>query len=365
MKMLINLISYFKVDLKAYKYVYKSTFLSFIFLISTVKLFAQNEVHCVCGKDPTPVGIMGSHLHMKREWMFSYRYMNMKMDDSYRGDASISEETIFNDYLTAPQSMNMNMHMLMTMYGVSDKLTFMGMVDYLQNDMHMKMLQVDQSLHAGMHMGSIGDEMNMKSNGIGDVKFSALYGLFSNQNTQLILTFGVNLPTGSIKFSGDQFDMMYKNKVYPYGMQMGSGTFDFLPGLTYLIERGSNTISAQLNSSIRPFYNKFDYHLGNSTNLNIWYARTWREWGSSSIRLSSFYQDKIKGSYTGIYRFSEPAANTMNYGGYKASIYLGTSCFISDNHRFAIEIGTPFYQYVNGIQLLNKTNIIVSYNLKM
>lgn len=87
--------------------------------------------------------------------------------------------------------------------------------------------------------------------------------------------------------------------------------------------------------------------------------------GSSSIRLTSTYQDKIKGSYTGIYRFSEPAANTLNYGGYKTSIYIGTSFFVSEKHRFAVEIGTPFYQYVNGIQLLNKTNLIFSYNLKI
>lgn len=260
------------------RFVFQITFL-FSLLHLPIQLNAQNEVHCLCGTDPTPAGIMGSHLHIKGEWMFSYRYMNMKMSDTYRGDASISEETIFNDYLTVPQSMNMNMHMLMTMYGLSDKLTLMGMIDYLQNDMQMNMLQVDQSLHAGMHMGANGDEMEMKSKGIGDIKLSALYGLFSNQNAQLILSFGVNLPTGTIQFSGDQFDMMYKNKVYPYGMQMGSGTFDFSPGLTYLFEKEGNTFSTQLNTVIRPFYNRFDYHLGNSINMNVWYSRNWKEWG--------------------------------------------------------------------------------------
>lgn len=363
--MLINFISHFKVGLKASLNVSKSTFCSFFFLISTIKLVAQNEVHCLCGTDPTPAGVMGSHLHMKGEWMFSYRFMNMQMSGIQNEKSSITASEVLVDYLTAPSTMKMNMHMLMAMYGVSDKLTLMGMIDYLQNDMVMKMLEVDESLHAGMHMGTLGNEMQMKSNGVGDIKISALYGLFSKESSQLIFSAGLNFPTGTIQFSGDQFDMMYKNKIYPYGMQLGSGTFDFLLGLIYLIEKGSNTFSTQLNSTIRPFYNKLDYNLGNSTLLNVWYARNWKEWGSSSVRFNYQYKDKIRGSYSGIYRFSEPAANTENYGSNTIKFFTGTSFFIKQKHRLSVELGLPLAQKFNGIQMKMNSDLILSYNIKL
>lgn len=340
-------------------------FALFYLLLFSSTIFAQNEVHCLCGSDPTPAGVFGSHLHMKGEWMFSYRFMNMQMSGIQNDKSSITADEVLVDYLTAPSTMIMNMQMLMAMYGVSDKLTLMGMIDYLQNDMVMKMLEVDESLHAGMHMGTFGNEMQMESSGVGDVKLSALYGLFFGQTSQFILSFGINLPTGSVLFSGDQYDMMYKNKVYPYGMQLGSGTFDFLLGLTYLIEKGSNTFSTQLNSTIRPFYNKLDYNLGNSTLLNVWYARNWKEWGSSSLRFNYQYKDKIRGSYSGIYRFSEPAANTDNYGSNTLKFFAGTSFFIKQKHRLAVEFGLPLAQKFNGIQMKTNSDLILSYNIKL
>ena len=41
-----------------------------------------------------PIGVMGDHLHGQGEWMFSYRYMQMRMEDNLSGSAEISPDTI-------------------------------------------------------------------------------------------------------------------------------------------------------------------------------------------------------------------------------------------------------------------------------
>jgi hypothetical protein len=98
--------------------------------------------------------------------------------------------------------------------------------------------------------------------------------------------------------------------------------------------------------------------------LNLWYARNWKEWGSSSVRFNYTYKDKIKGNYSGIYRYSEPAANTDNYGNNTLKFFAGTIFFIKQKHRLAVEFGLPLAQKFNGVQMKTKSDLILSYNLK-
>jgi hypothetical protein len=87
--------------------------------------------HSCCGSDDaTPAGVMISHLHAKKEWMFSYKLMTMNMSGIMSGTQSVNQESVFANYLMAPRNMQMNMHMLMGMYGITNRLTTMVMVSY-------------------------------------------------------------------------------------------------------------------------------------------------------------------------------------------------------------------------------------------
>tara|TARA_S200000501_G_scaffold283439_1_gene267684 strand:+ start:3056 stop:3352 length:297 start_codon:yes stop_codon:yes gene_type:complete len=93
-----------------------------------------------------PIGVMGDHMHMKGEWMFSYRRMTMTMEDNLRGDQAISANGILSlGYEMAPLKMNTTMDMLGAMYAPSDKLTLMVMVNYLEKEM-------DSTMDMGMGM---------------------------------------------------------------------------------------------------------------------------------------------------------------------------------------------------------------------
>ena len=126
-----------------------------------------------------------------------------------------------------PTKMTMDMHMFGTMYAISDKWTLMAMLNYLDNDMDMIM---------PMNMS-----MDMGSSGIGDLKVAGLYDLAQwDSGRRMHLNLGLSLPTGSI-------DEKHTNgNTLGYGMQLGSGTYDFHPAITYLAQTDNYSYGAQL-----------------------------------------------------------------------------------------------------------------------
>lgn len=322
---------------------------------------------CHCMSNLTPAGIMISHVHPKKEWMFSYRYMDMGMKGVLSGTTKMNELAVFNQYLMNSTSMRMDMHMLMGMYGITNRITAMAMFHYNMNSMEMSML----TAHDHDHMGSNGSlenssNMFMHTSGLGDSKLNLLYGLVKNTQHQLILGTGLNLPTGSITLLGTTDDMLYENKRLPYMMQLGSGTYDILPSITYTHQQKKWAASAQATATIRPFYNRIGYKYGDDFTFNTWFAYNWWNHFSSSIRLEGSVVGQMKGKDPTIYGYNELSANPVNYGGKKITSYIGLSYGFETgflkNNRLSIEFGLPVYQNLNGIQLQTKQTITASWN---
>lgn len=220
---------------------------------------------CRCTQtDLSPSGIMLGHEHAKGTWKLSYRYMNMAMNGDVSGTHPVSSAYMLNDYGILSQNMNMGMHMLMAMYGITDKLSVMTMFNY-------------NTVSMNMNMGNQNFTRAMQENvfGLGDTKFYAVYKLLKRGSHILFINAGVNIPTGSITVKGNSNDLMYPNEQLPYMMQLGSGTVDLMPGATYLIKQGNFATSIQITSVIRPFNNSLDYHFGNELSLTAWAAYKW------------------------------------------------------------------------------------------
>ena len=74
-----------------------------------------------------------------------------------------------------------------------------------------------------------------RSEGIGDTTLSGIYDLYNNDNRHILVGLGLSLPTGSINET-DRLPGMGgpADRMLPASMQLGSGTFDLLPSITYL-----------------------------------------------------------------------------------------------------------------------------------
>src|SRR3954468_22658502 len=176
--------------------------------------------------DVMQINVLGGHTHPQGQIMFGYQYMFMDMEGIKKGEREISVDEAMQEFPTVHTKMTMEMHMFDLMYAPIDRLTVMAMLPYKRMGMH--------------HEMTGGTHFTQHADGIGDLEVMGLYTLLGDvkkgQN-RLILDAGISFPTGSI----DVRDHRMGDPTLPlvrleYPMQLGSGTYDLLPGLTYLGE---------------------------------------------------------------------------------------------------------------------------------
>lgn len=349
------------------KFYFKPVWGLLILLFSIESSFAskRDSILCSCNRDDySPAGVMVGMRHLKGMWMFSYNYMNMQMQNNLSGTTPVSDETILNNYLMSPHSMRMDMHMLMGMYGLSDRVTVMAMLNYNFFDMKMNMLSAAHSAAStGGHNHSAAAnteglnlmEMASKSSGIADAQLYALWSFFVRRGTILMASGGINIPAGSINQKGASDDMMYPNTRFPYMMQNGSGTVDFYPGVTLLQRTKNFEGSVQATGTVRTYNNTNGYRLGNRLMLNTWGAYQFFGALSPSLRVDAAFTEAIHGEDHQLYQVMEPGAAPENYGGTLVNGYIGLSYYFKKgpvvrNSRVLVEYGLPLYQHLNGIQ---------------
>jgi hypothetical protein len=256
--------------------------------------------------------------------------------------------------------------MLMGMYGVTGKFTLMAMANYNHMSMTMNMIPGSLMFMNGewVVMGPANSSMKMKSSGISDCKLYGIYKLRNGESSTLVGSMGINIPTGSIQLSGDSAHMN-QGQHMTYMMQMGSGTVDIIPGITYLKRCGKITWSTQMNAIIRPTYNSQHYRYGNELNVNGWAAWRMHPKVSASLRCDATFSGSIMGYDSNIEADLEPGANPANYGGMRIAGYAGINYYINkgvlSDSKIALEFGLPVYQQVNGIQLANRSTLFASY----
>jgi len=290
-----------------------------------------------------PISVMGDHMHEMGEWMISYRYMSMEMEGLLDGSNDISPSNAATKYdfkmtmmgspspMMLPKKMTMDMHMFGAMHAISDKWTLVCMVNYLDNEMTMQ------------------NNVSMKSEGVSDLKLAGLYDLARwDSGRRIHLNIGASLPTGSI-------DEKSGTNTLGYGMQLGSGTWDFLPAITYLAQTENYSYGAQLGGILRISENDQDYTLGNKFEGALWGARKITDSLSASAKFDYSSQDEVDGEDSRMMKMMSPALSSVSQGRDISTFGLGLNYYFQNGglsgHRLATEWETPIDQKVNGVQL--------------
>lgn len=333
-----------------------------------------------------PIGVMGDHVHPKGKLMFSYRFMNMHMQGMMDGSDNISADevalsnnalagetmrmgympdgsprlmTVPATYRIVPRKMDMRMHMFGAMYGLTENVTLMAMLNYVEKEMTLRTYQ-------GMAGTNVAGTFTGRTSGIGDTKISALVRLFEESGHKFHMSLGLSLPTGSIDekgsvlppFAGMMTPAGQKVSIdrLAYPMQLGSGSYDLLPGITYSSRQGDLSWGSQLSATIRLNDNKEDYRLGDKVEITGWVAKQWAPWISSSVRLSYHSEGQIRGRDE-VITGGMPLFDPENSGRDQVDLNLGVNLLgqkgMVKGHRLDLEVGVPLYQEVNGLQMKN------------
>ena len=363
-----------------------------------------------------PAGIMFGHtLHKAGQMMAGYRYKHsMEGGALLHGTQVAHEQTVIEKACKDtegctlfPGNMTMNMHMLDLMYAPTDWLTLMLMPQFMDMDMALyrpaSLPPPDHGTQQHNH-GAHGHE----TGGIGDTGMYALVNLFDDSHHHLHAGLGFTAPTGDSNIKLKETTKNAEGGYIHYGMQLGSGTWDFKPSITYTGKSAAWLWGLQIAGTKRTEHNNTSgYALGDVFESSIWGGYSLTDWLSGSLRLAYTWQGRISGKYPRSTRFDSqlrdckteatypdvydengnpgpsvfhndlyqdcllsnektkrqndandrpsPMDSPSNYGGHYLDLGLGISATVPEGafggNQFAFEWLQPLYTDVNGYQL--------------
>jgi hypothetical protein len=300
------------------------------------------------------IDVLGTHTHLAGQWMLTYKYMFMWMDGNRDGTDRISHRKVHEKFDMAPTEMAMEMHMPMVMYAPTDDLTLHAMLPYIRKSMK--------------HITRDGVRFSERTEGIGDLKVEALYTLYGNVRRgthRFILDAGLSFPTGSIDKKDFGPDRSMGRFRLEYPMQLGSGTFDLYPGITYLGQTENWAWGAEIIPTIRVGKNNHGYRLGNQYYFGARLVHKLTDWLSTSVRVNGQVWENIHGSDRALNPAEEPSKDPNKQGGRRVDLLLGINVYVPKGvlkgQRLAIEGGFPIYQSLDGPQLETRWQLTVGW----
>jgi hypothetical protein len=314
----------------------------------------------------TPAGVLGANMIGAGKVMLDYTPMFMHMDNNYIGSSVVSPQTIVTtvpssttmmmmgmpmqeNYRIVPTSMDTQMHMFHVMYGVTDWLNLMVMSSYEYKSMNM-------TTFAGATGTTILGQTTQTSQGFGDTSVMSLWRLYQDSINHVHLNLGLSLPSGSTTETMTMLSPMGTMMTMrgSYGMQLGTGTVDLLPGLTYTGHLDQWSWGAAYRGRVALDTNSEGYYYGYQHELTGWGGYTWLPGFTTTARIAGSEQDVIHGSDPMISGLMQ-GTNPLFYGGKRINLFGGIEFsgapYGLGNTHVAIEAGGPVYQDLNGPQL--------------
>ena len=321
---------------------------------------SEHKMHVHHGGHP-PAGVMFGHmLTQAGDFMIGYNYKFGDWSDGVQAGTSgnVSNQEIISNACNGDvcefkaDRMAMHMHMINFMYAPTDWLNLMLMPKFSYKKMEMEPLPNSTVTEGGYH----------GSNGLGDTLMVALVKLFHNDEHHLHMGLGFSAPTGRIDLTFDGF-INDESQLQSFGMQLGSGTWDFNPSLTYTGNKVRWFWGAQATGIKRmQSKNKFGYALGDEIQGSLWGGYRVFDWLSFSVRNSYKVQSEIKGNVNRVIPIPigqtaqlTPLENPANFGGQFWDIGLGVNFNAPEGeyagHSLSVEWLQPVIHDFNGYQL--------------
>jgi hypothetical protein len=351
-------------------------------MLSSLPAWSYVGLCCAkCGGN-MPMNIPGGGVPETCEFRLKITPMYMYMNGLLNGTDSVSANDILGApapgvYMAAPTKMYMGMVNLSAGYSFTDDIFGGIMFMFKDNNMRMKFSPMMQTM-----TGESG--FNMKSEGMGDTMLMGKYRLYTDDplipTSESSLFFGLSLPTGSINEKNSHFPLpARRDEALPYGMQLGSGTFDPMLGLLYQGSSSPLWWGADASYTARLYDNARDYHLGNDFRYDLYGMYQFRYDMLSYLQLNGRWWGKIHGkmdeslsAQPGHANPADPSSPYMtplwdpeNYGGQRVAFTLGMQWqpFPLNIVDFGVQI--PAYQNLNGPQLKEEYMIMLTYYIEI
>ncbi len=332
---------------------------------------------------PPPSGLFGVYAFPEKgQYVAGVNFQHHEFDGLLNGSTSVSAATAIASapnqfgsvpYLKVlPNSAKANVVLPFINYTLDDKIALVAMAPLIEKTSNM------QSFAAAAQGGySVNDDLGkftIKSKGLGDVKFGALYKAYNSEDNKhnVIIDAVLSAPTGSIEEADGQIAPMTKpdgsttigvlnTSRLGYGMQLGGGTWDAMVGAAYWGKEDKWGYGAQYLATI-PLENenKNGWKFGDKHELTAWGSYSWEPTLVSSFRLRAEHQDELHG-LDSVLAAPGLGAQPGNYGGKIIEASVGVNYMYAPAKNISIEISKPISQDRNGYQADKESAIAISW----
>jgi len=287
---------------------------------------------------------------------FGVRFVNDRFQGQGVGTDSLAVAQVLTLFDVSPTVMTTRGAGLDLMLGITDQLTLSASGNFVQK-------KVD-------YLGGIDGEPNLllyyqtEALGPQDVRVSALYNVLDREGIRVHLHGGVSIPIAPID-SQDEVPGTVGESQLPYQQQLGSGTFDVLPGVTASVQNEVASLGFQWSAEIRMGENDRQWALGDFYKTAIWAGYKATDWVSASVAMQYSRWGNVEGFDMGLDPFENPANNTLAQAGTRVELPVGVNFIMPDGrfsgHRVGIEFLFPVHQDLDGPQLMKDWSLVVGW----
>jgi hypothetical protein len=327
-----------------------------------------DSTHVAHGFLHPPAGVMSAHhLAAAGSFMLGYRFQFLRQAGNLLSGAHAAPDAEVvasacggSPCGNAPERMDMFMHMLELSYAPTDWLDLMLMPSFVDMDMRLRPL-------AGVVVDVHSSHLSHRTGGLGDLSLGALVRVYQGSDQRLHAGLGLSAPTGDVDVKLRR-DHQENRGFLHYGMQLGSGTWDLTPSLTWTARWRRLGFGAQVSGITRlERENESGYALGDVFQSTAWGGVALLPWLETTLRVLYTWQDEIEGRFDGLHPESTPPDFTANDGGRFVDLGFGIGAVVPEGvfagHRLAVEWLQPVSDRPRGVQLERVGTLQVSWGV--
>lgn len=287
--------------------------------------------------------------------------------------------TVSNEYIvtTVPFFLNPTQPVRIVPQNIAFRAQIVGLAYGVTKDFAMVLTAgtLQKSLEALVFQGARGIRPLARNTpgieGLADFTLSGIYRVYQDEVNRVQVSLGFSFPTGTN--TGTFNDFILPNGTIQnirgfYGMQLGSGTFDIMPGVVYAGYLGPWSWGVSYRGRFPLGPNPQGYLWGDLHEVNGWGGYTWIPGLTTTFRASASMQGPIRGFDPEIRGPAVPA-NPAFYGGQRVELFGGGTIsgkFIGyESVTLAVEAGLPVYQNLNGPQIIKNWQASMSLRFKI
>jgi hypothetical protein len=287
--------------------------------------------------------------------------------------------TVSNEFIvsTVPFFLNPRQNVRIVPQNIAFRTQVLGLSYGVTKDLALVLTAgtVQKSLEALVFRGAAGITPLVRNypgtEGLADFTLSGIYRVYQDEVHRVQVSLGFSFPTGSNTATFN--DWIAPNGAFGnirgfYGMQLGTGTFDIMPGVVYAGFTGPWSWGASYRGRFPLAPNPQNYLWGDLHEFNGWGGYTLLPGLTTTFRVNTALQGQIRGFDQEIRGAAVPA-NPSFYGGQRVELFGGGTIsgkFIGyDNWTLAVEAGLPVYQNLNGPQIMKNWQAGFSVRVKI